>query len=142
MAKINGLNFLNCSKISKTFFLIYSWFFINSWRFSFGVFEFSSRLLHLFLQALHSRFLSLGRHFMHTIFPQLEKLNLTRRFSSRDTKQRLQWTQDIIYLIYRNWVFGTKSNIKTSISIELDVVNIWYFKLRLFDLTEFIVWII
>ena len=40
----------------------------------------------------------------------------------------------------RDWVFGTKSNIQTSISLELDFVNLWYFKLRLFDLTEFIVW--
>ena len=40
----------------------------------------------------------------------------------------------------RNWVFGTISNIETAISLELDVVNLWYFKLRLLDLTEFIVW--
>ena len=40
----------------------------------------------------------------------------------------------------RNWVFVTNSNFKIPISFQPDSVNLWYFKLRLFCLTEFIVW--
>ena len=39
-----------------------------------------------------------------------------------------------------NWVFATNSDILIPISLQLDGVNRWYFKLRIFDLMEFIVW--
>ena len=37
----------------------------------------------------------------------------------------------------RNWVFATTSNFLISISLQSVGINLWYFKLRLFDLTEF-----
>ena len=40
----------------------------------------------------------------------------------------------------RNWVFATNSNFLISMSLKPHGVNLWYFKLRLFDPTEFIVW--
>ena len=40
----------------------------------------------------------------------------------------------------RNWFFVTNSNFLILASLQSDDVNLWYFKLRLFDLTEFIVW--
>ena len=41
----------------------------------------------------------------------------------------------------RNWVFVTNSNVLIPLSFQPDgVVALWYFKLRLFDLIEFIVW--
>jgi len=39
----------------------------------------------------------------------------------------------------RNWVFVTNSNCLIPISLQSDDVNPWYFKLRIFGLTEFIV---
>ena len=42
--------------------------------------------------------------------------------------------------LQRNWVFATNLNFLTPISLQPDGVNLWYFKLRLFDLTELIVW--
>ena len=38
----------------------------------------------------------------------------------------------------RNWVFATNSNFLTPLSFQPDGVNLWYFKLNLFNLTEFI----
>ena len=38
----------------------------------------------------------------------------------------------------RNWVFAANSNFL--IHLQPEDENLWYFKLRLFDLTEFIVW--
>ena len=40
----------------------------------------------------------------------------------------------------RKWVFVTNSNALIPISLQSDDVNLWYFKLRLFGLTEFIFW--
>ena len=40
----------------------------------------------------------------------------------------------------RKWVFVTNLNCLIPISLQSDDVNLWYFKLRLFGLTEFIVW--
>ena len=40
----------------------------------------------------------------------------------------------------RNWVFATNSNFLIPISLQSDGVNLYYFKLRLSDITEFIVW--
>jgi len=40
----------------------------------------------------------------------------------------------------RNWVFATNSNFLTPIASQPDGVNLWYFKLKLFDLKELIVW--
>ena len=51
----------------------------------------------------------------------------------RDKRQRGN-----IYFL-RNWVFVTNSNFLMSISLQYDDANLWYFKLRLFDLTELIV---
>ena len=42
--------------------------------------------------------------------------------------------------LQRNWVFVTNSEFIIPNSSEPNVVNLWYFKLILFDLTEFIVW--
>ena len=39
-----------------------------------------------------------------------------------------------------NWVFTTKSNFLMLVSLQPDCINILYFKLKHFDLTEFIVW--
>ena len=39
-----------------------------------------------------------------------------------------------------NWVFATNSEFIIPISLEPNVINLWYFKLILFYLTEFIVW--
>ena len=38
----------------------------------------------------------------------------------------------------RNWVFATNSNFLIFISLQPDILNLWYFKLILFDLTELI----
>ena len=40
----------------------------------------------------------------------------------------------------RNWVFGTNANFLISISLQSDGVHIWYFKLRLFNITASVVW--
>ena len=40
----------------------------------------------------------------------------------------------------RNWVFVTNSDFLIPIFFPHDGVNLWYFKLRFFHLTEFIVW--
>ena len=42
-------------------------------------------------------------------------------------------------LSQRNWVFATNLHFLTSISLQPDGVLLWYFNLRLFDLTELIV---
>ena len=39
-----------------------------------------------------------------------------------------------------NWVLVTTSNFLTTISLQPDGANFWYFKLRFFDRPEFIVW--
>ena len=36
-----------------------------------------------------------------------------------------------------NWIFATNLNFLLPISLQLDGVNLWFFKVRLFDLTEF-----
>ena len=43
-----------------------------------------------------------------------------------------------IYII--NWVFVTNLNCLIPISLQSDDVIPWYLKLKLFGLTEFIVW--
>ena len=43
-------------------------------------------------------------------------------------------------IVQRNWVFGTNWNFLIPISLEPGRVNNRYFKLRLFYLTEIIVW--
>ena len=40
----------------------------------------------------------------------------------------------------RNWVFATNSYFQIPVSLQPFDLNLWYFKLRLFDLTEFIIW--
>ena len=40
----------------------------------------------------------------------------------------------------RNWVFATNSVFVKPISLQPDDVNLWYFKLTLFDLIAFLVW--
>ena len=42
--------------------------------------------------------------------------------------------------LQRNWVFTTNSHFLTHKSLQPNGVNLWYFKFRLFDLTELIVW--
>jgi len=42
--------------------------------------------------------------------------------------------------IKRNWVFATKSNFRIPISLQPDDENLSYVKVRLFNLTEFMVW--
>jgi len=48
------------------------------------------------------------------------------------------WNLDLIW--EDNWVLTTNSNFLISTSLQPYAVNFWSFKLRLFDLTEFIVW--
>ena len=43
-------------------------------------------------------------------------------------------------ILQRIWVFATTSNLLIPISYQPDGVYLWYFKLRSFDQTEFIVW--
>ena len=38
------------------------------------------------------------------------------------------------FLLQRNWVFATNSNFQVPISLQSDSVNLWYLKLRLFNL--------
>ena len=40
----------------------------------------------------------------------------------------------------RTWVFATNSHFLIPISLEPNVVNLWYFKLILFDLAKVIAW--
>ena len=42
--------------------------------------------------------------------------------------------------IQRSWFFATNSDFLIPISLKPNVVNLWYFKLILFDLTELIAW--
>jgi len=42
----------------------------------------------------------------------------------------------------RNWVFAKNSTFEIPISFNPDDLNLWYFKLTLFNLTAFIVWTI
>ena len=42
--------------------------------------------------------------------------------------------------LLRNWSFVTILNFLSPISLQLKGVNLWFFKLRLFNLTEIIVW--
>ena len=42
--------------------------------------------------------------------------------------------------VERNWVFATNSNLLIPLFLPPDGVNLWYFKLRFFYLTKFIVW--
>ena len=56
----------------------------------------------------------------------------------------------ITTLLFSSWMYtsrcvssynlGIESLEQNQISLEPDVVNLWYLKLRLIDLTEFIVW--
>jgi len=43
-------------------------------------------------------------------------------------------------VVQRNWVFVTNSNLLSPISLQSDRVNLWYFKLWLFNIMEFIIW--
>ena len=47
---------------------------------------------------------------------------------------------ELLPQIQRNWVFATNSEFIMPISLEPNVVNLWYLKLILFDLTDSIVW--
>ena len=49
---------------------------------------------------------------------------------------KLSWK----YFEQRNWVFATNSNMLIPMSLQPDGVCLWYFKLRILDLTVFIVW--
>ncbi len=40
----------------------------------------------------------------------------------------------------RSWVFATNSNFLIPLSVQPDSPYLWHFKLRLFDLTIFLVW--
>ena len=42
--------------------------------------------------------------------------------------------------LLRNWVFAPNSNVLILIYLQPDGVHVWYFKLRLFDPTELLVW--
>ena len=44
------------------------------------------------------------------------------------------------FLAERNWVFATNSDLTIAISLQPDVLNLWYFKLSLLDLKWFVVW--
>ena len=91
-----------------------------------------------------------GRHGKHRPTPTLT-LTLTSSIA------RIQWKKCRLYPVFstkilsklneynakvcqRNWVFATKSNFLKQISLKPENVNLWYFKLRSFDLTKSIVW--
>ena len=68
---------------------------------------------------------------------------------SLDTNKH-QTSKNYMYIVYRGslkmgwivqriWVFATNLNIPFSLSLQPGGVNLWYFKLRLHDLTEFLV---
>ena len=40
----------------------------------------------------------------------------------------------------RNWVLVLNSNFLILLTLQFDYVNLWYFRLWLFDKTKFIVW--
>ena len=42
--------------------------------------------------------------------------------------------------LQKNWVLATNTNLLKPTFLQPDGVNLWYFTLRLFDLTELIVW--
>ena len=47
--------------------------------------------------------------------------------------------QLIFIFSFKNWDFATNSNFLIHISVQPDGVGYWFFKVRLFDLTEFII---
>ena len=59
-------------------------------------------------------------------------------YSFKDYKLKIR----VFYKIglQRNWVYATSSNFLIPLSLQLDGVSLLYIKLRLFNLTEFIVW--
>ena len=67
------------------------------------------------------------------------KLKTEKSASCKYTKQ-LQWVSQKYWFRRRNWVFATNLHFLTHISLQPDVVNLWYFKLRLFDLPKLTVW--
>ena len=44
----------------------------------------------------------------------------------------------LLKITYEYWVFATNSNFLIPIFLQPDGINLWYFKFRLLDLTEFI----
>ena len=66
------------------------------------------------------------------LLPPLFKLWMTR---STAKSKKLECEN----FLKRNWVFTTNSDFIIHLSLEPNVVNFWYFKLLVFDLTEFIV---
>ena len=76
-----------------------------------------------------------------------DDLKLFKYDNSKIRLRRLSWMwslnglfNDLTKKKKKELVFATSSNFLISISLESDGVNLWYFKLRLIDLTEFIVW--
>ena len=61
----------------------------------------------------------------------MEELSLGDRLKS--IPARLEWLPE-------NCVFATNSNLSFLYILQPDGVNLSYFKIRIFDLTEFIVW--
>ena len=61
--------------------------------------------------------------------------------SGSEARQLLnRWISHKGKLRQRNGVFATNSNFLIPISLQPNGVHRWYFKLRLFDVTKFIVW--
>ena len=64
--------------------------------------------------------------------------------NSRKTKKQWDMSKDQVWFalkgMIKNWVFATNLNFLIPKSLHPSVVNSWYFKHRLFDLTEYIVW--
>ena len=54
--------------------------------------------------------------------------------------RNFQWFMFYVFSFRKELSLCHKLNFVITISLEPDDVNLWYFKLRLFDLTEFIGW--
>ena len=66
---------------------------------------------------------------------------LTNRQTSNEQKLHVyRGSLKMGWIVQRIWVFATNLNFPFSLSLQPGGVNLWYFKLRLHDLTEFLVW--
>ena len=110
----------------------------RAWTFSvinLGIKDWTPSCANLFIDLIHLGYHAVvvptrdtfKKRIYHLSFKGIESLPQTQIIQSR-------------WHFLMNWVFATNSNLLIPISLQPDVVNLWYFKLRLFDLTEFIVW--
>ena len=97
------------------------------------------RVCPLFVKTLRWQF----KYLTVIILNRLYALAIERWLSTK-TKTKRIFLKFMFYIIFleRNWFLVTNSNFLILIILQPmghDGANLWYFKLRLFDLTEFIV---